>query len=102
MNKNKHEEPVGIGGWPPISTWINPPHLESMVSIVLSSPITSGNFSIQSGLSFVGVSCSTISKVSNNGGKYGQKRSTLNIECRPRKGGVLSSKALLPVALVIV
>jgi hypothetical protein len=22
MNKNEHEELVGIGGWPPISTWI--------------------------------------------------------------------------------
>jgi hypothetical protein len=22
LNKNGHEEPVGIGGWPPISTWI--------------------------------------------------------------------------------
>jgi hypothetical protein len=27
MKKNEHEEPVGIGGWPPISTWINPPPL---------------------------------------------------------------------------
>jgi hypothetical protein len=24
LNKNKHKEPVGIGGWPPISTWITP------------------------------------------------------------------------------
>jgi hypothetical protein len=51
---------------------------------------------------YVGVSCSAISKVSNNGGKYGRRRSTLNTGCRPRKGGVLSSKALLPTALVIV
>jgi hypothetical protein len=30
-------EPVGKGGWPPISIWINPPSLEAMVSIALSS-----------------------------------------------------------------
>jgi hypothetical protein len=66
LNKNGHEEPVGIGGWPPISTWI------------------------------------TISEVSNNGGKYGRRRSTLNTGCKPRKGGVLSSKELLPTTLVIV
>jgi hypothetical protein len=56
---------------------------------------------MQSSLSSVGFSCSVISEVSNNGGKYGQRRSTLNIGCRPRKGGVFSSKALLPIALVI-
>jgi hypothetical protein len=27
LNKNEQEEPVRIGGWPPISTWINPPPL---------------------------------------------------------------------------
>jgi hypothetical protein len=42
-----------------------------------------------------GINCSVISDVSNNGGKYGQ-RSTLNTGCEPRKGGVLSSKSLLP------
>jgi hypothetical protein len=57
---------------------------------------------MQSGLRFVGVSCLKILKVSNNGGKYGRRRSTLNTGCRPRKGGVLSSKSLLPTALVIV
>jgi hypothetical protein len=30
-------EPVGKGGWPPISTWINPPSLGRMVSIALSA-----------------------------------------------------------------
>jgi hypothetical protein len=57
--------------------------------------------SIQSGLSSVGVIFSMISKLSNNGGKYGQRMSTLNIGCIPRKGGVLSSKELLSIALVI-
>jgi hypothetical protein len=28
-NKNGHKELVGIGGWPTISTWINPPPLGS-------------------------------------------------------------------------
>jgi hypothetical protein len=53
-------------------------------------------------LSFVGANCCAIFEVSNNGGKYGRRRSTLNIGCKPRKGGVLSSKALSPMALVIV
>jgi hypothetical protein len=57
---------------------------------------------MQLGLSYVGVSCSVISEVSNNGGKYGRRRSTLNIGCKPRKGGVLSSKNFLPTSLVIV
>jgi hypothetical protein len=30
-------EPVGKGGWPPISTWINPLSLGKMVSIALSA-----------------------------------------------------------------
>jgi hypothetical protein len=33
----------------------------------------------------MGVNCSTTSKVSNNGGKYGRRRSTLNTECKPRR-----------------
>jgi hypothetical protein len=41
-----------------------------------------------------------ISDVSNNGGKYGRRRSTLNTGCRTRKGGILSSKALSPTTLV--
>jgi hypothetical protein len=55
-----------------------------------------------SGLSFVGVICSVISEVSNNGGKCGRRRPTLNTGCRERKGGVLSSKSFLHTALVIV
>lgn len=35
-------------------------------------------YCMQSWLSFVGVSCSAMSDVSNNGGKYGSRRSTLN------------------------
>jgi hypothetical protein len=50
----------------------------------------------------MGVSCSAISEVSNNDGKYGLRGSTLNTGCRPRNGGLLSSKALLPTTLVIV
>jgi hypothetical protein len=53
---------------------------------------------MQSGLSSVGANCSAIYEVSNNGGKYGQRRSTLNIGCNPRKGGMLSSKELSPIS----
>jgi hypothetical protein len=56
---------------------------------------------MQSGLRFGGVNYYSISEVSNSGGNYGQRRSTLNIGCKPRKGGVLSSKELLPTTLVI-
>jgi hypothetical protein len=57
---------------------------------------------MQSGLSSVGVICSVISEVSNNGGKYGQRISTLNTGFKPRKGGMLSLKALSPIALLMV
>jgi hypothetical protein len=50
---------------------------------------------MQPGLSYVGVNCSAIYEVSNNGGKYGRRRSTLNTGCKPRKGGVLSSKFVM-------
>ena len=43
-------------------------------------------------LIYVSVNCSTISEVSNNGGKYGQRRTTLKTRCRPRKGVMLSAK----------
>ena len=42
-----------------------------------------------------------MSNVSNNGGKYGQRQSTLNIGCRPRNSGMLSWKELSPTALVM-
>jgi hypothetical protein len=29
MSRNQQSEPFGKGGWPPISTWINPPSLGS-------------------------------------------------------------------------
>jgi hypothetical protein len=48
--------------------------------------------SMQSGFNSVGVSCSTMSDVSSNGGKYGRRQSTLNTGCKPRNGGMLSSK----------
>jgi hypothetical protein len=54
---------------------------------------------MQLGLIYVGVNCSATSEVSNNGGKYGRRRSTLNIGCKPRKGGMLSSKSLSPIDL---
>jgi hypothetical protein len=41
-------------------------------------------------------------KLPEVGVKYGRRRSTLNNVCKPRKGEVLSSKALSPKALVIV
>jgi hypothetical protein len=50
----------------------------------------------------IGVNCSAISEVSNNGGKYGRRRATMNTGCRPRKGGMLSSKELSPTTLVMV
>jgi len=50
----------------------------------------------------MGVSYSAMSNVSTNGGKYGQRWSTLNTRCKPRNGGMLSSNALSPVALVMV
>jgi hypothetical protein len=57
---------------------------------------------MQLGLRYVGVNNSAISQVSNNGGKHGRRRATLNTGCTPRKGGMLSSKSLSPIALMIV
>jgi hypothetical protein len=57
---------------------------------------------MESGLISLGVSCSTISEVSNNGGKYDRMISTLNTGCKPRKGGMLSLKELSPTTLVMV
>jgi hypothetical protein len=57
---------------------------------------------MNSRLSSVGSKYSTISKVSNNGGKYGQRRDMLNSGCRPRKGGMLSEKEFSPIVLVMV
>ena len=56
--------------------------------------------SMQFRLSSVGVSCSAILYVSNNGGKYGWRCSTLNTGCKPRNGKMLSSKS--PTTLVMV
>jgi hypothetical protein len=75
--------------------------LESALDLCVHYLI-SGCLLLESGLSSAGVNYSAISEVSNNGGKYGHRRSTLNIGCNPRKGGVLSSKALSPTTLVIV
>jgi hypothetical protein len=57
---------------------------------------------MHSGLSSFGVSCSSISEVSNNGGKYDRRISALNTGCKPRKGGMLSLKSLSPTSLVMV
>jgi hypothetical protein len=57
---------------------------------------------MQSWLSSIGVNYSAISEVSNNGGKYGQRRVTLKVGCRPRKGGMFRSKALSPTTLLMV
>ena len=110
-------EPVGKGGWPPISTWIDPPSLGSngthcieflhemrklLLNLVPGEPlalvkelayfdnsiqldiilvsvldlcvhdlISCSFFHAIYRFSSVGVSCSTMSDVSNNGGKYG-------------------------------
>ena len=58
--------------------------------------------SMQSGFNYVAVSCSAMSNVFSNGGKYGWRQSTLNTGCRPRKGGMLSSNTLSPTTLVMV
>ena len=58
--------------------------------------------SMQSGFNSVGVSCSAMSDVSSNGGKYGQRQSTLNTGFRPRNGEMMSSNELSPTALVMV
>jgi len=50
----------------------------------------------------MGVSCFAMLDVFSNGGKYGRRWSTLNIGCRPRNGGMLSSNELSPIALVMV
>jgi len=50
----------------------------------------------------VGMSCSTMSDVSSNGGKYGQRQRTLNTMWRTRNGGMMRSKELSLTALVIV
>ena len=57
---------------------------------------------MQYGFSFVGVICYVMLDVSNNGGKYGRRRSTLNTGCGLGKGGMLKSKALSPISLVMV
>jgi len=67
----------------------------SMIQLVVAC-------SIQSGFKSVGVSCSAMSDVSSNGGKYGRRQSTLNTGCRPRNGGMMSSNELSPIALVMV
>jgi hypothetical protein len=57
---------------------------------------------MNSGLISIGVNFSSISKVSNNGGKYGRRRATLKTGCRPRKGGMLNSNEFSLMALVMV
>jgi hypothetical protein len=57
---------------------------------------------MQEGLSFVGANYSATSEVSRRGGKYGWSNSTLNIGCKPKKGGILNSKSFSPTALVMV
>ena len=58
--------------------------------------------SIESEFNSIGVTSSAMFDVSTNDGKYGQRWSTLNIGCRPRNGGMLSSNKLSPIALVMV
>lgn len=52
---------------------------------------------MQSRFNSIGVSCSVISDASNNGGKYGLRWFPLNTRCRPRNGGILSSKSFSPI-----
>jgi len=58
--------------------------------------------SMQFGFSSLSVSFSAMLGGSKNGGKYGQRRSTLNNGCITRNDGMLSLKALSPMALVMV
>jgi hypothetical protein len=50
---------------------------------------------MQSGLSSISVNYFAIYEMSNNGGKCGQRRSTLNIGCKPRKGGTGELKRIV-------
>jgi hypothetical protein len=52
---------------------------------------------MQSWLSSIGVNCYVISEVSNNGGKYGRRRSTLNIE--DKEGGNVELKIIVSQSL---
>jgi hypothetical protein len=145
--KTAKNEPVGIGGRPLKSIWINPPPLGSneihfiefphqirkfLLNLAPSEPFPLVHelpcfdnpikldplLSSSLDLHFhnliigfmlpavrfisVGFKCSAMSEVSNNGGKYSRRRATLNTECSPRKGGMLSSKELSPTTLVMV
>jgi hypothetical protein len=143
--ENFQNEPVGIGGRPLISIWINPtplgrnglhcidfPHHMRKVllnlapseplALVQELPLFDNSIKLDpllvsaldkffhnmiigcmhSDLRSIGFICSSISEVSNNGGKYGRRISTLNIGCKPRKGGMLRSKTLSPTDLVLV
>lgn len=57
--------------------------------------------SIYSRLSSIGVICSAMSNVSNNGGNFGWRSLRLNTWCRRRNGGMVTSKALSPTTIVI-
>jgi hypothetical protein len=59
------------------------------------------SYSMQSGLSSIGVNYSSTSEVSNNGVKYGRNKSTLNTGCKPKKGGMLSSKSPLSCTTLV-
>jgi hypothetical protein len=54
---------------------------------------------MQSWLRSIGVNVSAIYEVPNNGGKYGWRRSTLNIRCKPRKGGSVELKIIVSYIL---
>lgn len=56
--------------------------------------------SLDLGLGYVGGNCLDPFEVSNRGGKYGQSNSTLNIGCKPRKGGIINSKSFSPTTFL--
>jgi hypothetical protein len=51
---------------------------------------------MQSGFSSIGVNSSTISEVSNNGGKYGRRRATLKHWVQAKERGNVEIKIIVP------
>jgi len=76
------------------------PLLESALSLCVHDLISCSMFNV---ISVELYWCQLLCKfdVSNNGGKYDQMRSILSTWCRPRNGGILSSKLLSPTTLVM-
>lgn len=76
-----------------LANFDNPIQLDLFLVIVLDLYVKIRSVvacSMYSWFNFVGVSCSIMSDVSSNGGKYGRRRSTSNTGNGPRNGVILS------------